>query len=605
MRFYKQVFTIVVLSQSVLPFGSAWAANDDSLVPCSLILKEFVLFRNSDSLKKRNLISGVETIRNYEHAFASNGSQISIEVMPGGPAKAPLQLNASEQSLSTSNAVQVASKPALSGYDLLSASEKLELAEGYMEAKKYSQTTRDMIREILLNDGVTLPYYYEYLKTKQIGTGSQNSSSKNEVLAPIKLSTQGDDRYFRFTPEGSSKSVAARVMDIHSKEGDASQLYVMVEYLESESISGARVRHVAELTAEEIQTAHRGDLTEIMESFLEVLTPVEIETKMLANKLGMKLFSYAPIERIDGAAEARHSLFSSLNNGMSEWLRLPFEAQFGEDTERFYQEYDLQKDEKVNFIDVFARLNPRYVIDRFKHHDLDFMWVITEDGQLIVSPKAKKGSQVRAQIVRLAGGRKIYAGGNFSFNPNGKLDIRFESNEYEAVEFDGTDARSFFDKNPHLVAFTWAVFGAQADYKLASYQFVDSRMFARTGEAGEGKAYTGSSESNDYLKDFMSRDGKREALSWNQETELPLDLKEWGKKVGINESQLSERGAKMSWAHYVLGTNDNTPLQKIKQSMKTLAKKFHTDLANQPGYKEAMTNVNLAWEEFEVRKNRR
>jgi hypothetical protein len=380
---------------------------------------------------------------------------------------------------------------------------------------------------------------------------------------------EGPQRYFWFVPEGEAGLVPARVLDIHRHPDNRNQLKVTVlaEYVvENEPTlrdlpraEGSRTRHVVEITSAELRTIVRNETHSSEEAathFTDSLSPLEASTMQLARQLGLSKFSVSPADRTPGQREdwrVRPPL-EDMNSITWGAIYVDIVREFGEPAALLSKEElggERHGPDKFNIIDVFSRLHPRFVLAHYNSKRLEYIWVITEDGQLKIVPKMRIGNNLKTLPLRLSGGRQIFAGGDFTIAEDGSLRVGFSNEGYSAQGF--AHARAGF---ANVGAFVSAVFRTQAGARVANFEFDHgANPFTR-----------------DYVEnahDEREPEGSK-APSWDPETEAPLEYSDWSKR---QKGSATER----RWAHYVLMTTPDSSLAEIKASYRGFSKRFHPD----------------------------
>ncbi len=454
----------------------------------------------------------------------------------------------------------------------------------------------------------------------------------------VNLANTGSYRYFRFTPRGESQEVIARVLDINQEAAHSGSsgagFHVLVEWMKPANSSDVRVRNVQTLSVEELRTMR--PLSDsirrvIAEEFNDALSPNEIKTRKLAELANLKTFGYTDMSRKEGGSERSTDPLSRMS--MPSHIKSRSDVQ-----ERFGKFDDLLTTDEANagihwrIFDVMARLNPRYILKRFESRGTGFryVFVITEDGQLKISPFTEAEANFRPEILRLAHGRRIFAGGEFTIAKDGKLDVNLRSDEYQDINAEYGVHRAFQTEGQDglnsFVAFTFGLQAGRAVNNLSSEfarTFYTERGFRPEGKDDLGgdryahdsffKAFSGDRrETNGRFGGFGSQGAfnhAREAMqevnlarnvevrkfveskpwkdaegpptfaAWQSKTQDGL-LKILRNKLGMTMSAADlarEPAFKQLWAHAVLRTNSEMSLDAIKSSYRRLANAYHPD----------------------------
>jgi hypothetical protein len=502
--------------------------------------------------------------------------------------------------------------PAMSHTDLN------QLVEAWMDAQHFSATTRDMIRPITLKQaadpefakGLAKEIDFHHAKQKTaaieighssktaIGDGQASSNAVGSYSGPgISLSNTGIERYLWLKPEGSSQMTAARVLDIH-RHSDKKGYSVLVEYLNEAGATSQRVRNVAEVSLDELKTAqidHQLFSRErAYQEFLEDLTPNEAQAKKTAQKAGLKMYGYTDFRRI--AENEGRQMFSDAITPMQMMNNMTHLAMDGATRQRFgsfESLYHLRPSGYAtdNMIDAFSQLNPQYVLKNFSAQGFEYTWVITEDGALKIIPKMPVNNNLKPQLLRAAGGRRIYAGGDFTINADGTLKVRTHSNSYQEVNHDRFGFQnSYADGNPNLDQFVHDTFAQQAKAKVSNLESETASSFGT--QAGQNSYRANYREETHFETGKKAAPRPSQRIVWDPEkNQTPLSFEDWAKKTGMPASS----DAKTTWAHYVLNSDPNMKLSEIQKTRyRPLAKKFHPDLNPGQNTDETQKAINDA-----------
>lgn len=300
------------------------------------------------------------------------------------------------------------------------------------------------------------------------------SGSASGSSGRVRLTNQGTDRYFTFTPTGGNSVVAARVLDMNPTENNG--VHILVEILGDSPPDGPRTRHVRMLEESEVATIQPLSPEQKMAieaQFDDSLSPDELIARKLARILGLRTFSYANFDR---AQETRSEVW--LRDPLTKASNLSHLASRGDFIKAFAGnplEDLLTKGERGtpywNIYDVFARLNPGYALKRFSYPGVNllYVFVITEDGTLKIAPHGRGTINLKPQSLRLAHTRHVFLAGTFSVNQDGDLDILLESNSYQASNCSPNDfGFAFRQGNGDIDHFLRFVFMNQAGRRVAS-----------------------------------------------------------------------------------------------------------------------------------------
>jgi hypothetical protein len=476
----------------------------------------------------------------------------------------------------------------------------------------------DFMIKTLVNDSETLQRALDYHNRQEVKDPKRTFFSD---FYKYELANEGMKRYFRFKPKGSNSVVNARVLDIHRwnrypenagpetltnrRSSTFTGVSILVEWLGSLDKNGIQEKHIAYLKQEEIETVEIIDNAErikIHDSFKDTLSPMEIQTKNLAEALRVKTFGFTEKDRVPGIGASDGidplTMMSNISHiAMKEWNL----NRFGDLLEKIILDLTTKEEREhslFNIIDLMGKLNPRFVLEKFKtaSHSWVYIFVITEDGQLKVSPHGHWDNNLKAQNLRLAGGKRVFAAGKFTIDENGKLSIDLKSNSYQDIDVAygrhdafrtyGNEGLDFFIVQAFLMQTGKYVENINSSSAESYYENDFFREMARENNSTKskfeqrgqygfgGNRWEGSGNESDfsYTKSkFHSHQVRSNDLKWNaeNENEIPLEFQEWAKRTGSNE--------KIDWAHYVLGTDPDMPFGTIKRRYRKLILKFHAD----------------------------
>lgn len=517
----------------------------------------------------------------------------------------------------------------------LSSSDKESLIRDYIYAtnERLSPETINHLVQTLKGDKeiLDLALAFHNQKNKIIAQTNQsieqsNRSHTNDYNRPqtqidgIKLTNYDNNKFFWFIPSGKTEHHPARVLDVHNDPDNG--VIILIEYIvDNDSVDSARSRNIIEIRPSElstIQVSGKFSREASQTSFLNSLSKVELETKRLAHTHKLRLFGFTDFRRTPGHYERSSSYGTPL-----EWMtNISWLAMYKSISDRWpnFKDYytSAEKDKhpnEVNIIDIFSRMRADFVVRNFRTNDFEYTWVITEDGQLKITPKMRVNNNLKPQILRLAAGRRVFAGGDFIFRPDGSLVITLESHQYQDNN-QSWGARRSFEESSQLNNFINAVFATQAHVGVHSINSIPVTNYYsenansgnssfQWGQAGRNSHFTherNSSENdfNNFMRNTFTEAGlnknKSEIdLQWNIEAETPLDFASWVKASNIKETNYNQEQLKIRWAHYVLKTDPNTALDKIKKSYRKLSMNFHPDRSNHENAIIAQQLFNIAW----------
>lgn len=454
-----------------------------------------------------------------------------------------------------------------------------------------------------------------------------------------KLANEGQFRYFKFTPKESKIAVNARVLDIHrwnshpenmtpaqSRGGSTfSGVSILVEWLDGLDESGLQKKHIAYLKQEEMGTIEiikDEDRLIIQETFSDTLNLLEIQTKKLAEALKLRTFGFTDKGRVPGLnvndGMDPLTLMSNISHlAMKGWNS----DRFGNVLARIINLLSTKEEREhplFNIIDLMGKLNPRFVLEKFKTapNSWEYIFVITEDGSLKVSLHGHSGNNLKAQNLRLAGGKRVLAAGKFKINEKGKLIINLKSDSYQdinaaygsydAFRASGSENLDFFIVQAFLIQAGKEVENINNNSTQSYYEYNFFEQRARENREtkstfgqrerdgfGEKESYKSSSDFEYMKHKYNSRNANSKELKWNPDAEnsAPLEFEKWSSEMNSNE--------KIDWAHYVLGTNPDMPIGKIKNKYRKLINKFHQDKNSSVLAKSISSSLNVAWEILE------
>ncbi len=430
----------------------------------------------------------------------------------------------------------------------------------------------------------------------------------------VRLEERGDNRYFWFKPNGLSEYVPARVQHIHQVQDG--KLY-LVEYIPPGEKSSLRQRVVQQLSMAEFEsvkksvTGRDGREKRAADSFVDSLTPDEIQTLKLAQKLNLTTLKYSNPSR-DSENDRYGSPIEDLTTIVSGAMQGHINKVFGRDSyEEFLDEKERASNHPSVVVDAFSRLNPRYVMERFgsnKAMNTKFIWAITEDGQLKIMPSMNLASGLPPQTARLVAGRNIYAGGTFTINHDGSVSLLYNSTNYEHQAAPGSSRQSGDRRS--LEKFVVITFGIQAGRKVSEPDALTIRVareeqrdsrYERNNRYQREDRYENSYEDN--FEDFFARMAGRAG----QRSSGPITVVKWELNEGdpLKSVPLARKDFRakyphlqdLDWALYVLRSTSEMNLDEIKKSYRKLVGLFHPDRNNQNKDAEQTTkNLNEAYE---------
>lgn len=452
----------------------------------------------------------------------------------------------------------------------------------------------------------------------------------------VNLANTGVYRYFRFTPTGSTQEVIARVLDINHDRTGSPGFNVLVEWMKPANDSDVRIRHIQSLTAEELRLMRpmpESIRKVIASEFNDSLSPYEIRTRKLAEIAGLKTFGFTEMSRKAGGSNRITDPLAYMSGQAHIVSRKHVEDRFGKlDDLLTTEERNAPMDWRI--FDVMARLNPKFILKRFDGRGTDFryIFVITEDGQLKISPFTEGTANYRPEILRMAHGRRIFAGGEFSVAQDGRLNVRLRSDEYQDINSEYGVHRAFQTQGQEgLNSFVAFTFGLQAGRGVTNVSSDFARTFYTEKGFGEkwvddlgGDRYKhdpnfqsfsgerretngrfggfGSQNSYDYARDAFESAGlgrgsqaraKAAELKWTNE-KGPLAFDTWAKQAG---------GHKTEWSHYALRTNPQMSFEAIKKAYRKLAQELHPDRRNdipEPQARAIFQTMKEAFEHMEA-----
>lgn len=365
------------------------------------------------------------------------------------------------------------------------------------------------------------------LRTKFIGFGDRASHQASQgwisrAIPPFYLGMDEPHRYFQFVPKDHPHLVNARVLDVQSESIDDS--LVLIEWIEE---GGPQpIRHIGYLQQSEWSSVQIPlDPTVLPDFFMNLLSPNERYSLELARARGLQAVSFRDF----------------YDDSLSEGANITHLAPRGWIEEEFGSIEDLLTEEEKgaylwNVFDAMARMNPRYILNRFGHpsRPWEYVFVVTEDGQLRVAPFGHIGNNLKPQTIRLAAHRRVFATGTFHIDSKGTLlvslgvetcPIGFSQDIYEYLN---------------------EVFWAQAGRHLFDFK-------------EPTRPHCEEKKTNDNVP-----------IEWTNE---PLNYDPWLKGNGLLRTEENQ----LRWAHYVLGTSGDMSGLMIRQKFRQLMLKFHPD----------------------------
>ncbi|MCB0356635.1 MAG: J domain-containing protein [Bdellovibrionales bacterium] len=473
----------------------------------------------------------------------------------------------------------------------------------YEGSNSIPEDTVDYLARTLIDDPETVNAAlanYNYIMSRRIVT----------------LTNVGEGRYFWYQPINSTDYFPARVLDIHFPTKNVA---ILIEWMALEQESNKRVRFVSALSPEEASTIIEdgGDYSsqEAMRLFMESLSINEIITQKLALKYKINKFGYTNAWRLNSiGANSCSGLAMDALNQMSCVSHLAI-YKFVQDYFPKYRDYLTQEElyiennpghGHINIIDVFSRIPAAIFFSEFAKYNSNFeyFWVITEDGQLKISPHMHKGHNLKLQSLRLAHGRKIFAAGSMTLSEDGFVHLKLNSEGYQELDTTwGGSTYSFQTSgNGDLKSFVSAVFALQTNIKVKTinsveapkfhfYSYEDDELYSREPyeEVSSTKRKYGPDFSTDDLNDFLNslfgdithestasdKNASNKIEAWNMKSlSPPMKIEEWQKFRNLRFISKTEE---ILWAHYVLDTDSNLSFSKIKKRYRKLSMQLHPD----------------------------
>ncbi|MDW8191131.1 MAG: J domain-containing protein [Pseudobdellovibrionaceae bacterium] len=478
-----------------------------------------------------------------------------------------------------------------------------------------------------------------------------------KLTNPILLSNLGIERFFWFIPEELSELVPARILDIHvgfvtletHPDGTPKTIDHVASLLVEYFIPPHRHSNPHHYRETVVKTLNPTELKSVtvsethhrqaaFEAFLDGLSLVELQNQRMMALFKLPLFGFNfPFRGLGFDISRPISPQAILHNNshlvimkeiLDHWGRIDFLLNEAERNTKY-----------PNYIDVFSRLDPAFVLEQFGPHSPTikprqprFFWVVTEDGFLKIVPAPQEGNNLSPSIFRLASGRKIVAGGAFVANKDKTLTVTLNGNFYQwAGSMYGDFA--FLKNNPHLVQFLTEVFFNQTGYRmesiyadpLRSYRlshdreeestqfshrysfdtlnfdtfnwFTDKKKFNQ-GNGGNDSSFSSKTKSRQKPNKPNQKSGNNPYTTvtfWdpNKSSDPPMDLAQYARQLRISER---DSGTQLRWAYYVLGLPDSAKYAKIKLRYRELSQKFHPDRNPSPQALETMKLINMAFD---------
>lgn len=490
----------------------------------------------------------------------------------------------------------------------------------------------DLMVSTLHSDPATLARAKEYALKKQ----ERGNYITDAVV--VRLGSVGLNRYFRFTPAELGTEVDARVLDMNRVKNPEGY-NILVEWIRPSTENTLAVRTVSLLKVEELGTIGKMPETlrgEIATRFEDLLSPNEIKTRKFAQLNGNKtvgLTQFAPGGGSLGTRGEQMNMFDpvTLMSGYSDVVsRARFESRFGSAADLLSTSES--QNPRLHMYDVTSRMNPGFVLNRLNAHNTQarFAFVVTEDGQLKVTPHLAESTYDRPDYIRLAHGRRVFAHGIFVLAGEAGVRVVFDSSRavlggYESPSYEqaarvnrlvslaffaqaGREVLSFFEQpNFENSAMLWASLSGRREGWTSS-DFYNSAYEALNSNLGDGRFYDPQSAPRSNPAPAPSAKAKsRTTLSWDTKDAhglpLPYDawVKEYEKTLGRTLDPMNPLETHIGWAHYVLKSNPDMSKDEIKKSYRRLIQKFHPDRwkSNRPYADVAGSTVVSAWNRIE------
>jgi hypothetical protein len=320
-------------------------------------------------------------------------------------------------------------------------------------------------------------------------------------------------------------------------------------------------------------------------AFSDSLSPNETATLELARALHLRPNRYRPEFGLGTDVQTAGSALGHLA-GVS-WLYNLY-PEFRDTLE------ELAQREAVPVCDVLSSLTPRSFAEHFMlpsqcWNELEWCWVITEDGVLKLCPFNIDSGNLRKLLVRVAHGRNVLASGTAMMRGHRIVDVYLNSEDYQHGLGGLAPQTAGLSELGDLHEFVAIVFELQAGLLASSVGYRDTLWT-------DGRSATRLREWQLYQDLFDDLNGvfapifEMDGTGSSQETtgeQTPIPMQSY-----LDWMRTHPGGSLRAWAKAVLGVTNDTSKRDIKASYFKLAMVYHPDTG---GSKEAFGTLNQAY----------
>lgn len=334
-----------------------------------------------------------------------------------------------------------------------------------------------------------------------------------------------------------------------------------------------------------VREFNHGHTAEAAQSlFADSLSPSEDATVELAARLRIPLNRYQPQFGLGMDVESAGSV-------LGHWAGVTWLYKLYPDYKRPLEEFARREGLPVS--DILARLDPRsfalhFMQPRGSHEiQLEYCWVITEDGTLKLCPFNIQDGNLRKLLVRLAHGRSVFASGTTTVTGLRRVEVLLNSEDYQHSLGGLASPTAGLSEVGDLHEFVAIVFELQAGLLADTVGYRDTnwtvgmsaarlREWGLDDEIGNGLGALGPIFDMDEQSHPSQDSGERPPAVFQT-------YKDWVKR--------HPAGSLRQWAKAVLGVKDASPRCAIKAAYRHLSLVCHPDTGGSNENFQALTEA--------------